>query len=401
MKKLSNGQLETRYCQCVSWCASTFFRTVICAVVLALASPSFGADVAKIDALLAEAISRNLIAGAVVLIGSRDSVLFERAYGHVSALAQARNMSLDTIFDIASLTKVIATAPAVLKLAEEGRLSLLDPVVKWFPEFTGRGKDAILVLNLLTHTSGLDDIPLSSEHAMQSAVQGAADQRLKGEVGSRFRYADLNFILLAELTRRATGAGLDLYTLASFYRPLGMADTSFNPHDRRSCSAALCYDRLLTVEVQDQLSQQLGGVAGHAGLFSSAEDLAKFCRMMLNGGSLDGHRVLAQRTVDQMTAPYFSRGGDVVRGLGWDICSPYSSPRGGGFSEVSFGHTGYSGSSIWIDPVSDTFVILLTARLNYSNVHEFGALRGELSTLASQLFGVPPELREMGQYGDD
>jgi CubicO group peptidase (beta-lactamase class C family) len=384
-----------------SWHAMTLFRSFVCAVVLALASRSFGAEPVRIDALLNEAISHNLIAGGVVLIGNRDKVLFERAYGRVSPLPEARAMTPDTIFDIASLTKVIATTPAILKLAEERRLSLLDPVVKWFPEFAGHGKDSILVLNLLTHTSGLDDIPLSKENPLQSAVFGAAAQKLKGEVGSRFKYADLNFILLAELARRATGAGLDLYAQASFYRPLGMTDTGFNPHDKARCSATLCEDRIIQGEVQDQLSHQLGGVAGHAGLFSTVEDLSRFCRMMLSGGSLDGKRVLAQRTVDQMTAPYFSRGGEVVRGLGWDISSPYSSPRGLGFSKVSFGHTGYSGSSIWIDPVSDTFVILLTARLDYNRVHDFNKLRGELSTLASLLFAVPSELREMAHLNDE
>ena len=379
----------------------TLFRSSICALVLAVAIPSFAADTSAIDALLAGAMGRNLIAGAVVLVGSRDKILFERAYGRVSGAPEARLVSTDTVFDIASLTKVVATTPAVLKLAEEGRLSLLDPVVKWFPEFAGRSKDAILVLNLLTHTSGLDDIPLSGSNPLASAVEGAASQRLKGEVGSRFKYADLNFILLAELTRRATGARLDLYARASFYKPLGMVDTSFNPQDKGRCSPTLCDDRLFTGEAQDHLSRQLGGVAGHAGLFSTAQDLAKFCRMMLSGGTLDGKKVLAKRTVDQMTAPYFSRGGDVVRGLGWDIASPYSSPRGLGFSKVSFGHTGYSGASIWIDPDADTFVILLTSRLDYKKVHDFSKFRGELSTLASLLFGLPPELREMAHFNDE
>jgi len=384
-----------------SWRAMSFLRSLVCLFLLAAAAPCLGADTARIDALLADAIGHNLIAGGVVLVGSHDRVLFEWAYGRVSGAPVARVMTLDTIFDLASLTKVIATTPAVLKLAEERRLSLLDPVVKWFPEFAGRGKDAILVLNLLTHTSGLDDIPLSSAAPLASAVEGAAAQKLKGEVGSRFKYADLNFILLAELTRRATGAGLDLYTQASFYRPLGMVDTSFNPSDKGRCSATLFDERLLVGEAQDYPARQLGGVAGHAGLFSTAGDLARFCRMMLSGGTLDGKRVLAQRSVDQMTAPYFSRGGDVVRGLGWDIASPYSSPRGLGFSETSFGHTGYSGSSIWIDPVSDTFVILLTARLDYKNVHEFNRFRGDLSTLASLLFAIPPELREMAHFNDE
>ena len=384
-----------------SWRATMTFRCFICALLLAVAVPCLGADTTRIDALLADAIGHNLIAGAVVLVGSHDRVLFERAYGRVSGVPAARAMTPDTLFDLASLTKVIATTPAVLKLAEERRLSLLDPVVKWFPEFAGRGKDAILVLNLLTHTSGLDDLPLSGANPLASAIEGAASQKLKGEVGSRFKYADLNFILLAELTRRATGSGLDLYTRTSFYAPLGMNDTSFNPRDKGRCSATLGDDRVLTGEVQDNLARQLGGVAGHAGLFSSAGDLARFCRMMLSGGTLDGKRVLAQRTVDQMTAPYFSRGGDVVRGLGWDIDSPYSSPRGLGFSKTSFGHTGYSGSSIWIDPVADTFVVLLTARTDYKKVHDFNSFRGELSTLASVLFGDPPTLRDMARFNDE
>jgi len=370
-------------------------------LVVCLAGRAYAVDTARIDTLIGDAVSRHLIAGGVVLIGSTEKVLFQKAYGRVSYLPDARPMTLDTIFDVASLTKVIATTPSVLKLAEQGRLSLLDPAVKWFPEFQGHGKDGILVLNLLTHTSGLDDVPLADANPMESAIKGAAEQKLKGEIGSRFRYADLNFILLAELVRRATGAPLDFYSEASFYRPLKMLDTAFNPRAKERCSPTLCDVRLTAGEVQDQSARQLGGVAGHAGLFSTASDLSRFSRMMLAGGALDGKRVLAQRTVDQMTAPYFSRGGGVVRGLGWDISSPYSAPRGGGFSKVSFGHTGYSGSSVWIDPVSDTFVILLTARLDYKNVHAFNQLRGELSTLAANLFGIPVELREIGLAGDD
>ncbi|WP_026839906.1 serine hydrolase domain-containing protein [Citrifermentans bremense] len=379
-----------------------FFRKIICSLLLVLCATSgYAADLARIDALIGDAIGRNLIAGGVVLVGSRDRILFEKAYGRTSPLPDAPLMAVDTIFDIASLTKVAATTPSVLKLAEEGRISLIDPVVKWFPEMAGHGKDSILVLHLLTHTSGLDDVQLYGDSPIRSAIEGAATQKLKGEVGSRFRYADLNFILLAELVRRATGAPLDVYTQASFYRPLGMTDTCFNPKREGRFCATLTEGRILMGEVQDPLCRQLGGVAGHAGLFSTARDLGRLCRMMLGGGTLDGRRVLAARTVDQMTAPYFSRGGGVVRGLGWDISSPFSSPRGNGFSRISFGHTGYSGTSIWIDPASDTFVILLTARLDYKNTHEFSKLRGDLSTVASQLFGIPPELGEMARFNDE
>jgi CubicO group peptidase (beta-lactamase class C family) len=346
----------------------------------------------KIDRLLERAISRGLIAGGVVLIGNRHRVLFERPYGRASTEPDARPMTLDTIFDLASLTKVIATTPAILKLAEERRLSLVDPIVKWFPEFAGKGKDDLLVMNLLTHTSGLDDFTLSAEAPRQSAVNGAAAQKSRGEIGSRFKYADINFILLSDLVTRVTGFGLDCYTAAKIFAPMGMEDTGFNPAMEKAgrCSATLGdANSFFLGVVQDATARRLGGVAGHAGLFSTAHDLAKFCRMFLGEGEFEGTRILSERAVQQMTAPYFSRGGQVVRGLGWDIASPYSSPKGNGFSEMSFGHTGYSGASIWIDPATDTFVVLLTARLEYRKTREFSQLRSELSSLAAELFSTP------------
>lgn len=360
------------------------------AAPLSPASPVPGERTARIDRLLESAISRGLIAGGVVLIGDGTGVLFERSYGRRSAEPEAGPMTPDTIFDLASLTKVLATAPAILKLAEEGRLSLVDPVVRWFPEFGGKGKDDLLVANLLTHTSGLDDFPLAAEAPVQSAVNGAAVQKLKGELWSRFRYADVNFILLGELVRRVTGVGLDRYAADLFFTPLGMKETGFNPDKEKAerCSATVGEGKTFFRGVpQDPEARRMGGVAGHAGLFGTARDLARFCRMLLAEGTFEGTPVLSGRAVRQMTAPYFSRGGEVVRGLGWDIASPFSSPKGTGFSEMSFGHTGYSGSSLWIDPAADTFVVLLTARLEYRKTREFAQLRSDLSSLAAQLFG--------------
>jgi len=346
----------------------------------------------RIDLLFEGAMGRGLIAGGAVLIGDREGALFEKAYGRTSAEMNAPPVALDTIFDIASLTKVLATTPAVLKLAEERRLSLVDPLIKWFPEFMGKDKDDLLVMNLLTHTSGLDDFSLSSSAPLQSAIAGAASQRLNGGIGSRFKYADINFILLAELVRRVSGETLDVYTATRFYAPLGMRDTSFKP-DRGSisrCATTVGDGKACYVGVpQDHTARLLGGVAGHAGLFSTVRDLERFCRMILNEGELDGRRVLSERAVRQMTAPYFSRGGQVVRGLGWDRASPFSSPRGNGFSEVSFGHTGFTGSSIWIDPAADMFVVDLTSRIDYRRTREFNQFRGEISTVAAELF--PPE----------
>jgi len=352
----------------------------------------------RIDQLIENSIQKGLISGGVVLIGSSQKTLFEKGYGKVSPVPDARQMTVDTIFDLASLTKVLATTPSIMKLAEERKLSLVDPVKKWFPEFEGKGKEELLVMHLLTHTSALDDFSLASEKPLQSAIEGAAAQSLKGEIGSRFHYADINFILLGEVVRRASGEALNEYASKNLYKPLGMNDTGYLlSTDKRSRAAVTVGDGIQQIigDPQDYLARQLGGVAGHAGVFSTASDLAVFCRMILCGGGIAGKKVMEERTVLQMTAPYFSRGGKVVRGLGWDISSPFSSPRGGFFSRWSFGHTGYSGTSIWIDPEADLFVILLTTRLEYRNKSAFSHVRSELSTIAVESFGKPVSLKEL------
>ena len=357
---------------------------------------------ARIDRLLDESITRGLIAGGVVLIGGRQGVLFERSYGKSSAEPDASAMDSTTIFDLASLTKVVATAPAVLKLAEERRLSLVDPVCKWFPEFAGKGKDDLLVMNLLTHTSGLDDFYLPAGSVLQTAINGAANEKNRGDIGSRFNYADINFILLSELVKRASGLSLDVYTATNFFIPMKMRDTGFNPDKGLAvrCSSTVGEGKTFFRGVpQDLNARQLGGVSGHAGLFSTARDLARFSQMLLAEGRWEGAQILSERAVRQMTAPYFSRGGQIVRGLGWDIASPYSSPRGNGFSEISFGHTGYSGSSVWIDPATDMFVVLLTARLEYRKTKEFGQLRSDLSSLAAELFSRSSTDRKLAHAG--
>lgn len=354
----------------------------------------------RIDQLMESTISKSLISGGVILIGNRQEILFEKAYGRVSSAPDSRLMTVDTVFDLASLTKVVATTPAILKLAEEGRLSLVDPVKRWFPELEGKGKDDLLVMHLLTHTSALNDFSLSPENPMQSAIAKVTGQSLNGEIGSRFRYADINFILLGEMVRRVSGEALNEYTTRTFYKPMAMKQTGFLPSLELKARAAVTVGdagQQFIGDPQDYLARQLGGVAGHAGLFSTSGDLAVFCRMMLSGGRSAGRQIMAERTVDQMTAPYFSRGGKVTRGLGWDIASPFSSPRGAFFSRSSFGHTGYSGTSLWLDSDADLFVILLTSRLEFRKKAEFSQLRSELSTLAVEAFGVPVSLQELDE----
>jgi CubicO group peptidase (beta-lactamase class C family) len=371
-------------------------RTFLIISLLFRASPLLAADelldagrTATIDYMLERAVSQGFIGGGVVLVGNRAGVTYTASRGKIGLSADATALTERTIFDIASLTKVVATAPAIMKLLEEGRITLLDPLTRWFPEFVGTGREDVTILNLLTHTSGINDIAISSVDPLKTTIHKAALQKNGRLPGSRFLYADINFILLSELVHRASGVSLDRYCRENLYGPLGMGDTMFLPPRELAGSIAPTLgtaNELLTGVVQDENARHLGGIAGHAGLFSSASDLSRFATMILNNGRLHGVQVLSKRVLEQMTAPYFYSNGTVVRGLGWDIDSPYSSPRGSFFSEMSFGHTGYSGSSIWIDPERDLFVILLTVRYNYRDPRQINRLRSDISTIAASVF---------------
>jgi len=371
-------------------------RTILIICLFFCATPLLAADelldagrAATIDYMLERAVSQGFIGGGVVLVGNRSGVTYTASRGKIGFSADATALNERTIFDIASLTKVVATAPAVMKLLEEGRITLLDPLTRWFPEFEGTCREDVTILNLLTHTSGLNDIAISSIEPLTTTIHKVAIQKNGRLPGSRFLYADINFILLSELVQRVSGMSLDRYCRENLYGPLGMADTMFLPPYELAGSIAPTLgsaNEMLTGIVQDQNARQLGGIAGHAGLFSSASDLSRYAQMILNNGRVHGTQVLGDRVLAQMTAPYFYSNGSVVRGLGWDIYSPYSSPRGSFFSEMSFGHTGYSGSSIWIDPERDLFVILLTVRFNYRDPRQINRLRSDISSIAASVF---------------
>ena len=344
----------------------------------------------KFAILLDTAISQNLIAGGVVVVGNQDGILATSARGQLNAAPGSPQLDERSIFDVASLTKVIATTPAVMKLVEEGRLSPSDPVSRWFPEFAAPGYGEITVLNLLTHTSGLQDIMVGAKQSMPDAIRKAAAQKYRQQAGSHFRYADINFILLGELVLRLTGETLDVFCQEQIYGPLGTEKTMFLPPRELAAAIAPTAGTRAGI-VQDLNARRLGGVAGHAGLFSSAYDLSRYARLMLGRGVIDDRRILSESVVAQMTTPYSCSQGQVLRGLGWDMESPYSAPKGSFFSAASFGHTGYSGSSIWIDPQQDLFVIMLTRRLNYSDTRNFNQLRRDISTLASASYRMPDE----------
>jgi len=375
------------------------FRIILVVLCMFTATPLFASDVlmdagraATIDFILEQAILRGQIAGGIVVIGNRHGILYSSSHGRTSSAQDAPPVNERTLFDIASLTKVFATAPAIMKLLEDGRITLMDPLNRWFPEFEDTGREEITILNLLTHTSGLDDIAVPADAPLAAVIRSATSQKQWRLPGSRFRYADINFILLGELVQRVSGLPLDRFCREQLYAPLGMTDTQFLPARedaaRIAATVGQAGEQLIGV-VQDVNARRLGGVAGHAGLFSNASDLSRFVAMIMNSGHYHLGRIFSDRVVAQMTAPYFYSNGTVVRGLGWDIYSPYSAPRGSSFSEMSFGHTGYSGTSIWIDTERDLFVLLLTIRLDYRDIRQFNRLRSTISSIAVSVFAEP------------
>ncbi len=372
-----------------------FFRTIIAIILICPASLACAAEepfcadrTAPIYLLLDNAIFSNLIAGGVVVVGNHDGILATAARGRMDARPDAPLLDDSTIFDLASLTKVIATTPAVMKLLDMKLISLKDPISRWFPEFR-KNKGDVTILHLLTHTSGLRDFDLKRGQSIGTAIRRAAAERYGPPPGSRFAYADINFIILGELVQRITGSRLDQFCHDQLYAPLGAQDTTFLPSRKmvEEIAPTLGY---ASGTVQDRNARRLGSVAGHAGLFSSANDLSRFARMLLGRGSLDGKRILSEQAVTQMTTPYSCSARGFIRSPGWDMKSPFSAPKGS-FSECSFGHTGYSGSSIWIDPEQDLFVIVLTNRLNYKDTWKFKQLRRDISTAATEQFKQPDD----------
>jgi uncharacterized protein YbbC (DUF1343 family)/CubicO group peptidase (beta-lactamase class C family) len=354
---------------------------------------------APIEPLISEAIARHELPGAVVLVGRGDDILYRRAFGQRAVQPSAERMTEDTIFDLASLTKVVATTSSVMQLVEQGRIRLRDPVTQFIPDFGAHDKNRITILHLLTHTSGLaPDLPLEVEFSgADEAVRRASDLTPASPPGEKFVYSDINFFLLGDIVRRVAGERLDRYAQAHVFDPLGMKETRFlppaawrdriAPTERCRPLAWPCADpaaSFLRGVVHDPTARRMDGVAGHAGLFSSAADLSIFCRMLLNGGRVGAARVLSPATVERMITPSTPAAMKDVRGLGWDIDSSYSSNRGDLFPiGSSFGHTGFTGTSLWLDPHSKSYVIFLSNRVHPDGKGDVTALRGKVATVAA------------------
>ncbi len=345
-----------------------------------------------IASVVQSAIDRGEVPGAVVLIVHRDTVVYRRAFGARSLRPEKNDLTVDAIFDLASLTKPIATATAVMLLVERGQLRLEDPVAKYWPAFAAQGKDKITIDHLLLHTSGLTaDNPLADyQWGKAAALQRIAELKLEAPVGNRFRYSDVGFVVLGELVERQAKMPLERFVAENLFQPLKMTATGYLPDgERRSrcVPTTRIGDRWLIGEVHDPRARALGGVAGHAGLFGSADDLARFARMLLRQGELDGVRLLQADTVRRFLEPIAVPGGKRARG--WDVDTAFSSPRGDRFAPgESFGHTGFTGTSLWIAPKHQCAWILLTSRVHPEGKGNATRLRRELANAVAQWLGV-------------
>jgi uncharacterized protein YbbC (DUF1343 family)/CubicO group peptidase (beta-lactamase class C family) len=360
-----------------------FFLCALSLAVLAAAqktvAPSSRLDV--VDGIVAEAIRDGQIPGAVVLIGHNGEVIYRKAIGERAIEPRPEAMTVDTIFDMASSTKVIATTMAVMQLVEKGQVRFNEPVAKYVPEFGENGKEEITVRELLTHYSGLpEDLDLSQPwEGRETALRMAYAQKPLSAPGSRFLYSDVNFIVLGELVQRVSGMPLNEYCQKNIFAPLEMMHTRFLPPAAWLPKIAPTqfdeHGKMLRGVVHDPTARRMGGVAGHAGVFSTADDVAKFAQALLNDGG-----VLSPLMVEKMTTPQQPPTAPVLRGFGWDIDSPFSSNRGDLLPVGSFGHTGFTGTSLWIDPTTQTFIIVLTNAVHPRGKGSAVALRSKIAT---------------------
>ena len=360
---------------------------------------------ARMDSVIADEIAKHRLPGAVVLLGRQGRLIWQRTYGSRTVEPTREAMTADTIFDVASLTKVVATATSIMILVERGKVRLHDPVSVYIPELKGEGRENITIEQLLIHRSGYaPDFDLRERWTgYDEAIKRLIKEPLRNPPGTRFTYSDIGFIALGEVVKRVSGMPLDRFAQQNIFVPLGMRDTGFRPAAALRARIAptekrrgqLSYlgdspsdigaegDVWLRGQVHDPTSYRMNGVAGHAGLFSTAQDLAMSCQMILNGGQLGGVRVLSPLTVAEMTRPRLISNTGNTRGLGWDINSSFSTNRGELFPLGSFGHTGFTGTSIWIDPSSQMFVVFLSNRVHPDGKGDVGPLRGRVASIVA------------------
>jgi CubicO group peptidase (beta-lactamase class C family) len=368
-------------------------RLISLFVLLSMGQRLGAADFKPIDDAVEAAIARGDCPGAVVVVLHKDQVAFRKAYGSRSVEPEKAPMAVDAVFDLASLTKPIATGTSVMLLIEQGKLKPEDKVARYWPEFGANGKEEVTAAQLLLHTSGLiaDNDVRDYQDGRAKALERIAALKLEAPPGSRFKYSDVGYIVLGELVERISQSKLDEFARKHVFEPLKLADTGFKPNEalrNRVVPTGKRNGAIILGDVHDPRAHLIGGVAGHAGLFSTADDLTRYCRMLLNGGELDGVRILKPETVKLFTEPHEVPGEKTkqkqLRSFGWDIDTAYSVQRGDVFPKgEGYGHTGFTGTSIWVDPKSRTAVILLTSRVHPADKGDVRRLRREVATAAA------------------
>ena len=355
---------------------------------------------AALDPIINDVIAQQQIPGAVVIVGHDGQVVYRKAYGDRAIVPRREAMTLDTVFDCASLTKVVATTTAIMQLWEQGKFRMSDPVAKYIPEFAQNGKQEITIRQLLVHYSGLpEDLDLVKKwEGKDTAYRMAFEITPEWPPGSAFAYSDINFIVLGALVERLSGESLDEYAAKHVFAPLGMTETRFLPPASWLPRIAPTEDENhhpLHGVVHDPTARRMGGVAGQAGIFSTADDLATFAQAMLDGG----RGVLTPATVAKMTSPQQPPTGTALRGFGWDIDSPFSTNRGELLPVGGYGHTGFTGTSLWIDPTTRTYILLLTnaVHMNAVPAKEKGSavsLRTKVATAVAVALALDPSEAE-------
>lgn len=387
-----------------------FLRTALILIGAALlaASAHAQASLSAIDPIVHRAIADHKIPGAVLIVGHDGHVIYRRAFGMRSLVPTREPMTVSTIFDMASLTKPLMTATAVMQLYEQGKLDVDEPVGHYLPEFAANGKGGITVRDLLTHYSGLPpDLSLAEPwEGKEEGYRRAFEIAPLRPPGVHFQYSDINFIVLGALVEKISGQPENDYVLAHVIQPLGLTHTRFLPppawkpliaptqweHGESAWGSKITWtspDTMLRGVVHDPTSRRMGGVAGHAGLFSCADDVAVYAQNLLDRlAGRPSKFPLSRVVLLKMTTPEQPATGTALRGFGWDIDSPYSSNRGTLFPVGSFGHTGFTGTSLWIDPASDTYVIILTNAVHPNGPTGITAMRAEIANAAAAAVGV-------------
>ena len=366
---------------------------MVCSARFAAADPDPNFE--QSDKLIQDAIAHGKCPGAVLLVGRGDQIVYRKAYGNRSLEPAKTPATADTIFDLASLTKAVATAPSIMILADRGQLRVDDKVSKYLPDFARNGKGEITIEQLLLHRGGLipDNDRADYDNGSAEAFRKIDALTPRWTPGTHFAYSDVGYIVLGRVVEKVSGRPLDAFARAEIFEPLAMDHSRFNPPASWQASCAPTEQRAghwMAGEVHDPRAYALGGVAGHAGLFSTADDLSRFCRMLLHGGRLDGKQILSEATVKEMTRERCLPHNDGCRGYGFDIDTPYSGCRGDRFDRGStFGHTGFTGTMFWVDPVHACYFILLTNSVHPDGKGNVLKLRHDVATaVAESLLGA-------------